>query len=62
MEKSRNVLIPSDLFQKGKELKIANEMSMSIIQALILLNASEVCGLKSKLSPNLWLSQSGILN
>lgn len=54
--------VPSDLSQKGKKLKIAKEMSMSIIQTLILLNTSEISGLKSTLSPNLWLSQSGILD
>jgi len=35
---------------------------MSIIQTLILLNISEISGLKSAVSPNLWLSQSGILD
>jgi len=62
MEKSINGFVPSDLSLKGKKLKIAKEMSMSIIQTLILLNASEVSRLKSKLSPNLWLSQSEILD
>lgn len=35
---------------------------MSIIQTLILLNTPEISGLKSILSPNLWLPQSGILD
>lgn len=53
MEKSINGFVPSDLSLKGKKLKIAKEMSMNIIQTLILLNASEVSRLKSKLSPHL---------